>query len=115
MNQVLLNGKVVLETDDVVLLLSAYSKYIRDMNPAIGEKHVVEIHYEKHFIRTVFESGELDVAETFTQWFGGEPPVKDDQPIRMLWSSGLKRTYERGDMIVWRNLPTDGSVRWKKP
>ena len=51
----------------------------------------------------------------WTPWRGGEPPVADDEPVQMWWANGIQRVYERGDWIVWLNLPTDGTVRWRKP
>lgn len=51
----------------------------------------------------------------WTPWKGGEPPVAPDKPVQMWWSNGIQRIYERGDWINWKNLPVDGSVRWRKP
>jgi hypothetical protein len=51
----------------------------------------------------------------WTPWNGGEPPVANHEPVQMWWSNGIQRVYERGDWIMWHNLPTDGLVRWRKP
>lgn len=57
----------------------------------------------------------LDAQAVWNEWRGGEPPVAADKPIRVKWPSGYTRTYERGDMIYWPNLQTDGSLKWRKP
>lgn len=51
----------------------------------------------------------------WTPWAGGEPPIAPDKPVQMWWANGIQRIYERGDWINWKNLPADGSVRWRRP
>lgn len=48
-------------------------------------------------------------------WHGGKAPIADDQPVEILWHNGIRRTYNRGDFVVWKNLKKDGSVRWRLP
>lgn len=52
--------------------------------------------------------------ENWNEWRGGEPPVAAHEPVRIWWPNGIRRTYERGDYIVWHNLRTDGAVKWRK-
>lgn len=59
--------------------------------------------------------GAGDIGAEWNEWRGGEPPVQSDEPVRIWWPNGITRTYERGDHIVWNNLQTDGSVKWRKP
>ncbi len=51
----------------------------------------------------------------WVEWRGGVNPFNDYQPVQMWWANGIQRIYERSDWINWKNLPTDGSVRWRKP
>lgn len=62
-----------------------------------------------------WDMGPCPHCKAWTGWRGGEPPVAADQPVEIWWPNGLRRVYERGDWIMWRNLKTDGSVRWRLP
>lgn len=50
----------------------------------------------------------------WNEWRGGECPVLPDEPVEVLWPNGLSRVYCY-DHVVWDNLKTDGSVKWRRP
>lgn len=55
------------------------------------------------------------ISFVWNAWYGGEAPVKPDEPVEMRWANGLSRLYDRGDYIMWKNLPKDGRVLWRRP
>lgn len=56
-----------------------------------------------------------ETLEEWNDWKGGMMPVAVDAPVTMLWPNGIQRTYQRGDHIMWINLPKNGTVKWRLP